>query len=123
MKRMDYLDLTYELKALIVNDERYLSLLEKEKEMEADEEVMALSYQKDVKEVELSDLLKHLPGDSEEVKKARLELYHASSKLDEHPKVKGYLEAYKKLEELLNEINEILFSDLKDELPYAHCSR
>lgn len=110
---MKYLELTYELKSLIEKDSRYIILKEKEAAMEANEEVMALSYQKDVKETELSDALRYFGDNSEEVKKAKVALFRASSNLDEHPLVKEYLKAYQDLKNLLDEINDILFSDLK----------
>ena len=110
---MDYLDLTYELKSLIQNDKRYLVLKEKEKIMEASEEVMALSYIKDVKETELSDALRHYSKDSEEVKKAHVELFKSSSKLDDHPLVQDYLKAYEEFNNIIKEVNDILFKDLK----------
>ena len=110
---MDYLEITYELKSLIEKDERYIRLKEKEKMMEESDEVMALSYQKDLKETALSDLLKYYSKDSTEVRKAQVELFRISTKLDEHPLVKEYLKAYQELESLLKEVNNILFGDFK----------
>ena len=109
----EYLKIAYQLKELINDDPRFIRLSLAEKEMEKDEEVMALSYNKDLKETYLSDALKHFPSNSPEVKKARLELYRASERLDAHPLVKEYLKAYKEVEDILKEINDILFKDLK----------
>ena len=105
--------LSYELKELIEKDERFILYKEKEKKMESNEEVMALAYNKDLKETYLSDTLKHFPSSSPEAKKARLELFRASEKLDAHPLVKEYMEASKKVDELYKEINDILFASLK----------
>ena len=116
-----YLKIAYELKELMNNDERFILLNEKEKAMENNEEVMALSYNKSLKETYLSDALKHFPSGSPEVKHAHVELYRASERLDSHPVVKEYLKAYKEVETLLKEINEILFSDLKNK--YENCRR
>ena len=108
-----YLKIAYELKELMNADERFILLNEKEKAMENNEEVMALSYNKSLKETYLSDALKHFDSHSKEVKHAHVELYRASERLDNHPVVKEYLKAYKEVETLLNKINEILFSDIK----------
>ena len=109
----NYLHLAYELKSLLENDERFIRLNNAEKAMENNEEVMALSYNKDLKETYLSDTLKHFPQGSPEVKHAHLELFRASERLDAHPLVKEYLKAYKEVEAILNEVNNILFGDLK----------
>ena len=110
---LPYIHLAYELKELMNEDPRFIHLNKIEKEMENNEEVMALSYNKDLKETYLSDALKHFPRDSQEVKHAHLELFRASERLDAHPLVKEYLKAYKEVEAVLNQINNILFSDLK----------
>ena len=109
-----YLALAYELKDLISHDPSFLNYLEKEKIMENDEEVMALAYNKDLKETYLSDALKHFSHDSKEVRQARLELFRASERLDSHPVVKEYLLASKKLDEIYDAINDILFEELKN---------
>ena len=116
---LPYIKLAYELKELMHNDPRFITLNEKEKAMENNEEVMALSYNKDLKETYLSDALKHYPQGSEEIKHAHVELYRASERLDAHPVVKEYLKAYREVETLLNEINDILFKDLRS----AHAHR
>ena len=118
---LDYLVKAYELKELIAQDERFIILSVKEKEMETNEEVMALSYNKDLKETYLSDALKHFPSNSPEVKHARVELFHANERLDSHPLVKEYLKAYKEVEQVLNSINEILFKDFKEK--HENCRR
>ena len=107
------LKIAYELKELLNNDPRFKTLNEKEKAMEQSEEVMALSYNKDLKEAYLSDTLRHYPKGSPEVKHAHVELFRASEKLDSHPLVKEYYKAYKEVEKVLNEINDILLGDLK----------
>ena len=117
-----YLELAYQLKDLINNDERFIALKEKEKAMESSEEVMALAYNKELKETYLSDTLKHFPHNSPEVKKCHLELYRANERLEEHPLVKEYLNAFKEVEKVLKEINKTLFDDFKGSC-YAHCGR
>ena len=113
---LPYIKISYELKELLNNDPRFIKLNKTEKAMENNEEVMALSYNKDLKETYLSDALKHFPSGSPEVRHAHVELFRASEKLDAHPLVKEYLKAYKEVEVVLNEINSILFSDLKRKL-------
>lgn len=117
----EYLERAYELKELMNEDPRFIRLLKAEKAMENNEEVMALSYNKDLKETFLSDALKHFDSHSEEVKKARLELYRASERLDAHPLVKEYLKAYKEVEQVLEEINDILLKDVIDK--HENCRR
>ena len=111
---LPYIKVAYELKELLDKDERFVRLNKIEKEMEQNEEVMALSYNKDLKETYLSDALKHFPSGSKEVKHAHVELFRASEKLDSHPLVKEYLKSYKEVEEVLNKVNEILFGGLKN---------
>lgn len=115
--------LAYELKALLDNDSRILLLNELEKDMEEDEEIMALSYNKDLKETYLNDALKHFGKDSIEVRKANVEYFRAASKLNENEKVKKYLKEYNEVESLFKEINEILFNDFKGIRCHAHRSR
>ena len=118
----DYLLEAYKLKELISTDPRFIKLNEAEKKMEESEEVMALSYNKDLKETYLSDALRHYDKNSPEVRKARLEFFHAHEKLDAHPLVKEYLESYKEVEKLLKEVNDILFKDIIGN-KYENCRR
>ena len=60
----DIYSLSYELKDLLTNDSRIILLNELEKKMNDSEEVMALSYQKDVAVSEYSDALNHFLEDS-----------------------------------------------------------
>ena len=106
-------NLTLELKELMKNDERFIRLNELEKKMNDNEEVMRLSYLKDATNNEYNDALKYYSEDDEHVLKARLKLKEAKEKLDTHPVVKKYLEAYKEVRDLLLEVNDILFGDLK----------
>lgn len=103
-----------ELKETILQDERYLSLLQKEKRMQEDEEVIRLAYKKDIKENEYNDALRHFSKDSKEVKKAQKEFYLAKKELESHPIVIDYLKAYQEVRLLLENVNEILFKDLSE---------
>ena len=107
---------TSDLKEKLNNDPRVVLLNKLEKEMNENEEVMALAYKKDMACLKYSDALNHFSKDSEEVKEALKELHEAKKNLDNHPLVKEYLKAYVEVRDLYNEINEILFSDFTPNL-------
>lgn len=104
------------LKQLLNEDERIIKLQRIEKEMENNEEVMALTYKKDAAASRYSDILKYYSEDSDEAKTALKALHEAKLNLDNHPLVKQYLEAYKEVRELYQSINEILFSNFNANL-------
>ena len=101
-----------ELKDLLDNDERIIRLNKLENELNNNEEVMALSYQKDLAVSSYSDALNHFANNSEEMKKYQHELFLKKEALDNHPLVKSYLKAYSEVRDLYFQINEILFNDL-----------
>ena len=101
-----------ELKDLLDNDERIIRLNKLENELNNNEEVMALSYQKDLAVSSYSDALNHFANNSEEMKKYQHELFLKKEVLDNHPLVKEYLKAYSEVRDLYFQINEILFNDL-----------
>jgi cell fate (sporulation/competence/biofilm development) regulator YlbF (YheA/YmcA/DUF963 family) len=101
-----------ELKDLLDNDERIIRLNKLENELNNNEEVMALSYQKDLAVSSYSDALNHFANDSEEIKKYQHELFLKKEALDNHPLVKSYLKTYSEVRDLYFQINEILFNDL-----------
>ena len=101
-----------ELKDLLDNDERIIRLNKLENELNNNEEVMALSYQKDLAVSAYSDALNHFANDSKEIKKYQHELFLKKEALDNHPLVKEYLKAYSEVRDLYFQINEILFNDL-----------
>ena len=105
-----------QLKENLANEPRVIRLLELEKKMNENEEVMALAYKKDMAAVNYSDVLNHFSEDSEEAKKALKELHEAKLNLDQHPLVREYLNTYKEVRELYDEINEILFSNFSANL-------
>ena len=112
----DIYSLSYELKEMLANDERVILLDKLEKEMNENEEVMALAYQKDVAVTNYNDTLNHFASDSEEVKKAQHELHLKKEALDNHPLVRQYLNAYSQVRDLYFELNDILFSNLNTNL-------
>ena len=101
-----------ELKDLLDNDERIIRLNKLENELNNNEEVMALSYQKDLAVSSYSDALNHFANNAEEMKKYQHELFLKKEALDNHPLVKSYLKAYSEVRDLYFQINEILFNDL-----------
>ena len=101
-----------ELKDLLDNDERIIRLNKLENELNNNEEIMALSYQKDLAVSAYSDALNHFANDSEEIKQYQHELFLKKEALDNHPLVKEYLKAYSEVRDLYFQINEILFNDL-----------
>ena len=101
-----------ELKDLLDNDERIVRLNKLEKQMNENEEVMALSYQKDLAVSFYSDALNHYANNSEEMKKYQHELFLKKEALDNHPLVKEYLKAFSEVRDLYFQVNEILFNDL-----------
>ena len=112
----DIYSLSYELKELLANDERVILLDKLEKEMNDNEEVMALAYQKDVAVSNYNDALNHFANDSEEVKIAQHELHLKKEALDNHPLVRQYLDAYSQVRDLYFALNDILFSQLATNL-------
>ena len=101
-----------ELKDLLDNDERIIRLNKLENELNNNEEVMALSYQKDLAVSAYSDALNHFANDSKEIKQYQHELFLKKEALDNHPLVKEYLKAYSEVRDLYFQINEILFNDV-----------
>ena len=101
-----------ELKDLLDNDERIIRLNKLENELNNNEEVMALSYQKDIAVSSYSDALNHFANNSEEMKKYQHDLFLKKEALDNHPLVKEYLKAYSEVRDLYFQVNEILFNDL-----------
>ena len=101
-----------ELKDLLDNDERIIRLNKLENELNNNEEVMALSYQKDLAVSSYSDALNHFANNSEEMKKYQHDLFLKKEALDNHPLVKEYLKAYSEVRDLYYQVNEILFNDV-----------
>lgn len=105
-----------EFKKDLENDYRIVLLNRLEREMNENEEVMALAYKKDMMAVSYSGILNHYSEDSKEAKEAMKKLHEAKLSLDNHSLVKEYLKAYKEVRELYEEINKTLFSNFNAEL-------
>lgn len=108
------LDAIYSLKEGINQDSRILKLEELDKKLNVNEEVMILSYRKDVALDKYNEAIKLFGENSEEASAKQKELYEAKLNLDNHPLVKEYNQAYKEVRKLYNEINKALFKDFFD---------
>lgn len=97
------------LKNALLNDERVILLNKIEEEMNNNEEVMKLAYQKDVALTEFEDALKHFGESSKEVKDAQNRLYKSKLALDSHSLVKQYRLQYKEVQKIYISINKELF--------------
>lgn len=104
------------LKSEITSNEIYISLLESEKKMEEDDEVISLAYLKDQALDKYNDMIKYFGEDSPNTLEARKELFLAKEKFENHPLVREYLSNYQKLRLMLNEVNDIVFEGLKEKL-------
>ncbi len=104
-----------DLKASIEKDERIIALNKIEKEMEECDEVMELSYRKDMACMAFNDALKHFPKDSKEVREAQHALYEAKLNLDSHPLIEKYNKAYKDVKKIYALVNKALFEPFTKE--------
>ena len=105
------LSLCKKLNTAIKNDVNFKQLDILEKEMNNNEEVIKLSYKKDVACAHYSDLLKIYKENDPEVSLALKELNSAKKDLDTHPLVSKYLKTYSEVRKILFEMNNILFSE------------
>ncbi len=109
-------ELTYKLKEQLNIDPRIIALNKSEKSMKESEEVMALSYRKDIALDRYNEMLKYYSDDSEEVVKARQDLALAKKELDSHPLVRDYLYKYQQVRILFEQVNQSLFSLLNNDM-------
>jgi len=110
MKDQIIYSLAYKLKDEINSDALVVALNEIEAKLEKNDEVMKLAYKKDMAVLEYNDLLKVFKFDSKEVITSIKYLSEIKNELNTHPLVKEYLDKYKQVKELFNNINKILFS-------------
>lgn len=98
-----------QLKDCLEKDPRIIKLNNIEKEMSRCDELMKLSYRKDMACLAFNDALKHFAKNSKELKEAQVTLYEAKLNLDMHPLSKKYNQAYKEVKKLYALINKTLF--------------
>ena len=108
-------NLARNLKEEMDKDPRFIRLKELDKKMSEDEEVMLLSYKKDLANNRYNDLLKIYNENDEVVLEARRELIQRKDELDSHPLVKEYLSALNEVRIVLFEMNRIIFDGFKEE--------
>ena len=97
------------LKEAIEKDPQILLLNQLEKEIENNEEVMVLSYKKDVALANYEDTIKYFKDDRDKIQKAQKLLAESKYNLDIHPLVKQYNKAYLEVKLMYEEINNQLF--------------
>lgn len=103
----------YQLKSIMKNDPNFKALEKLDKELNSNEEVMRLSYQKEMAIVAYEDALNHYGKNSKELQKAQQNLAECKLKLDNHPLVKRYYLALSKVREMDRKINHELFDDFQ----------
>ena len=102
-----------ELKKEINSIPEVIELERLNKLLEENEEVMKLSYRKDVAATKYEDAIKYFGQESDEARSAQKVLYQAKLELDTHWLVKRYNEQYKKVRKIYDKINEEIFNPFK----------
>lgn len=108
--------LLFKIKKVLANDSRIVALNEAEKAMNDSEEVMKLSYKKDLAADEYGSMLKIFGDEAVETVESRKRLALAKKELEEHPLVRDYLAKYKEVRKLYDFINDSLFSYLNNDM-------
>ena len=99
-----------ELKREIEYSPEVIELERINKLLNENDDVMRLSYRKDVCVTKYEDTVRIFGENSNEAKIAQKELYAAKLALDENELVKKYNEQYKKVRKLYDKINEEIFN-------------
>jgi len=105
----ELLNALYDLRDAMHQDPRYLRLQELDKKLNDNEDVMKLSYKKEMMIIAYEDAISHFGKDSKEASLAQKKLYEAKLELDSHPLVREYLNALKLVRQLDEEVNKSLF--------------
>lgn len=104
----------YELNEAISDTPQYKNFIEREKELEANEEVCVLSYKKDMALLDYEDTLKHFKKGSDEEMKAFKKMKESIDALNNHKVVKAYNEALIQLNLLMEDIQKEIFEGIHD---------
>lgn len=104
-------ELSTKLKNAIQNDSRIVVLNLAEAEMENDNDAKILSYKMDCAVNDYNEMIRLFGLNSKETRRAQKVLYEAKKQLEELPSVRLYLEKYKDVRSLYEEINKTLFND------------
>lgn len=107
------LDKALELKKEISNLPEVIELERLDKLLSNDEEVMKLSYRKDICATKFEDSLRHFGEGSNEAEKAQNDLYQAKLELDNNPLVKSYNKQLIIVRKIYDRINEEIFIPFK----------
>lgn len=106
------IELTYDLKELLINSEEYKDVKEKEKLMEENCSDLLIKYNYLVNEYNSAIRFEKYGSD---VNKARKELADFKLILDTNEYVKSYNEAYKRMNKLLAKLEAIIFEGIKED--------
>lgn len=101
------------LKTEIIRSKEYQEFIEIEKKLTSNEEVMVLSYKKDMALVEYEDGLKHYSKNSQELININKKLAEATYNLNNHPLVKEYKKKLDALNKLYLEVENIIYKGIK----------
>ena len=99
-----------ELKAEIESLPEVIELERLNKLLNEDEQVMKLSYKKDMAEIKYEDSIRFFGEKSDEARLSQKALYQAKLELDNNELVKKYNEQYKKVRKIYDKINEEIFN-------------
>lgn len=102
------------LKTNLDNDPRVVLLKEKEKIMSVDLKANELSIKMKLASSKYDDDLNHFGFDSPLATESRQELHQIKLELDTLDVVKDYMDAFKEVRKLYEQIDEILFSSFKE---------
>jgi len=103
------LELTYELKDMLINSEEYKDVKEKEKVMEENCTSLLIKYNSLMDEYNNAIRFEKYGSD---VDKARKKLAECKMELDTNEYVKSYKNAYKKMNKLLSSLEDIIFDGI-----------
>lgn len=106
------INLAFALKDEISKDPLILKLNNIEKDMENNEEVIALAYQKDIVETNYSDILKIYNESSNEAQSCYKKLLEKKNNLENHPIVKEYYRLFREVRAFYQDLNDLLFKDI-----------
>ena len=107
------LNLIYEFKQLLNEDERVVNLNKLEIELSSNRDVINLSIKKNRISEEYKEILRFNDENSELAKSKQKELYLAKKELDELDVVIRYNKAYQEVRLLYEHISSTLFDELK----------
>jgi len=106
---------------ILRKDPRVVRLDELESEINKDSEVLALSSEFKKTEEAFNYALEHYGENSEITKKKKINLLERKQKLNMHPLVADYNKAFIEVKDLFLNLEDILFSSIKDKSLCKEC--